>query len=278
MSKRAWFLLLMLLFLLTASISGTLTYQNSSDSNEGIIAVTYMDIAQNEWERASDGTLIPYRQNKPLFPANYEGNAIPLDEDATNWPGGDPAWQTLEATPGIVDKFITITNEGKETAYVRSIVAVERLGDENSIHINHNEKTEADSPMASVERVQNVPVDSRCFDVYVYTYRDPLASGETTVPSLKQLYMDKDCTNAEIEMAGSTYDVLALAQAVQSSEFSDAETALNTAFGIATPENLSQWLAKVYSGDGDIPAGDTENSGDPQEPDDLLRRRNNLLW
>lgn len=271
MSKRAILLLIAVFCVLTVSVSGTLAYLTGADQVANVTTAGRVNIVQNESKRDAAAKLVPFIPNPPLLPAVYSGDTIPLDEDPSHWPGEGAAWQTLAPNDAVVDHFITVTNEGGEPAYVRTIVALEcpapgavSLAGSSWIHVHHNA---ADGQaIQSVEEIDGVRVDETNYHVLVYTYGQPLDVGDTTIPSLKQLYMDKSCTNQEVEAIGNTYQVLALSQAVQTATFQDADTALDTAFGDATSDHLAEWLEAVVKGgsgsgsDGGDDTGDNDNT------------------
>lgn len=281
MTKRALLLLIAIFIVLTVSVSGTLAYLTGADQATNVMIAGEVDIVQNESKRDAAANLIPFIPNPPLLPAVYSGDAIPLDEDPSHWPGEGAAWQTLAPNDAVVDHIITVTNKGGEPAYVRTIVALEcpapgavSLTGSPWIHVHHNA---ADGQVIqAVEEIAGVQVDETSYHVLVYTYGQPLAVGDTTIPSLKQLYLDKACTNQEAEAIGDTYQVLALSQAVQTATFQDADTALDTAFGDATADHLAEWLeavAKGSSGGNDNSDNNTDDSttGDqPQSPQPVL--------
>jgi len=97
--------------------------------------------------------------------------------------------------------------------------------------------------------------------VLVFTYAEPLEPGETSVPSLKQIYMNKAADNDFVETLGEKFDVLVLSQAVQADGFAaDGETpaavvALTEAFGDITEANVQKWFAE-----GTIETDDEDNN------------------
>ena len=263
-SKRAVVLLICVFLVLGASISGTVAYLSGEDEVVNVMTAGRVEIAQQEQQRDSSGELEPFVQNPSFLPAVYEGDTIPLDSSSANWPNADPAWQTFAENTAVVDKFVTVTNEGNVPAYVRTIVALESPGASAGgaakwVHINDNSQHEAMQSVAKVE--EDVTVDGTLYDVYVYTYQDPLAPNNTTIPSLKQLYMNKTCTVEDIQQIGSSYEVLVLSQGVQTASFNDAADALNQSFGEPTADRLAQWLTAAVSGgngsDNNNPGGDS---------------------
>jgi len=81
--------------------------------------------------------------------------------------------------------------------------------------------------------------------VLIFTYTNPLAAGETTIPSLKQVYLDKAADNQHVQAFGDTYDIIAVSQAIQIDGFGDAASALNEGFGEANETNVTAWLTRA---------------------------------
>lgn len=260
MSKRTLMMVVALIACLAIAATGTLAYLTDSDMDVNVMTLGNVDIVQNEQERTEEGELDEFTQNKPLYPAVFEGSSIPwAPEDEWVVPG-DEAWKVVEDNENVVDKFVTVTNTGKSDAYVRTIIAYE--GDETYgpegayIHVVHN-GTNVD-PDIAVELMGTVDIDGVTYTVYSYTYPEALASGETTIPSLKQLYMNKAADNDVVAQYGDTYDVLVLSQAAQLQGFADAKTALDTAFGEVNAENVQDWFANATIGTPGA-EGDTNN-------------------
>lgn len=266
--NRKWLMVIALVLSLTMATAGTLAYLTDSDKDVNTMTLGRVEIVQNEQERTrtEDGELDEldeFTQDKPLLPAYFKGNSIPwADED--EWPvPGDQAWKVVEDNEGVIDKFVTVTNTGKTDAYVRTIIAYE--GDETYgpegayIHVVHN-ATNVD-PDIKVKCMGTYTIDRVKYTVYVYTYPEVLAADETTIPSLKQVYMDKSATNKVVEQYGATYDILVLSQAMQAQGFNDAETALNEGFGEVTRANLIAWWDETGIGS----PGEKNDTNNPPE-------------
>jgi len=216
------------------SIGATLAYLTDTDDDVNVMTLGNVYIDQIEQEREDDkagqNTLVDFEQNKPLLPAVYPGDSIPM-ADPSEWVvPDDAAWSVLEDNKNVVDKFVTVENTGKSDAFVRTIFAFEQ--DDNLIHLIKNEGSwvwEMD--------VATIKLDGRPYSLAVATYTEPIAPGETTIPSLKQVYMDKTATNEYCAQFGETYDILVFSQAIQTNGFDNAAEALNAGFGAITSEN-----------------------------------------
>lgn len=251
--KKVLALLLVVALTATLSVSLTMAYLQDTDEQVNVMTLGNVYIDQIEQERDSAGKLVGFTRAKPLYPAVYAGNStdnsIPWDV-AANWPvPNDEAWKTVDKTStNVVDKFVTVKNTGDSPAYVRTIIAFE--GDPingTDIHIIQNSKTSSNSAVAtafaSTEYIENVIINKVRYDIIVYTYSAALAPGATTIPSLKQVYMDHTCGNDEVAKYGETYDILVLSQAVQTMGFDTPADAFAAAFPFGTNnENLIDWF------------------------------------
>ena len=90
-----------------------------------------------------------------------------------------------------------------------------------------------------------VEIDGVQYVIAYKVYEEALAPGQTTEPSLKQVFMSPDADNEITELFMNTYTILALSQGTQTAGFDSAEVALNTAFGEVTGENVLTWLAET---------------------------------
>lgn len=229
------------------SVAGTVAYLQDQDSDINVMTLGNVYIEQIEQERDADGDLVEFTQNKPVYPAVYAGTSIPWAA-ADNWVvANDQAWKVVEDNENVVDKFISVENTGDSDAYVRTVMLVE-VG-ENGVndpymHIVCNTTNVTNEPTWTLtyDLTQTVEIDGNHYYIYVFTYQGVLGAGETTIPNLKQIYLDKKATNEVCEAYGDTFEILALSQAVQTAGFSDAVTALNTAFGEVTAENVLAWF------------------------------------
>ena len=208
-----------------------------------------------------------FTQSKPLYPAVFtDGNIKWDDRDTANGKDHQQSWGQVGASgslqlfddsvKNVQDKMVFVKNTGKSDAYVRTWIAFEQgnLTSENfSSIINVN----ADASQTGVNEAggnshwiyevygTDVEIDGNKYVVYKYTYvgaknnNGILAPGAVSYPSLTQVYMKPEATNEEVEAidgnGNGTYDILVLSQAVQTKGFTDAETALDTAFGEGQP-------------------------------------------
>ena len=223
----------------SVAVAGTIAYLTDTDSDVNVMTLGNVDIEQIEQERDATGALTDFTQAKPLYPAYYEDDSIPWD-DSANWVIPDEqAWKVVEENENVIDKFVTVKNTGKSDAYVRTVFAFEAgtLKNTEFIHIVTNATNVPDEIDSWDWLDETVTIDGINYELAVATYKKALAPGETSIPSLKQVYLDKKATNEYCASFGDTYDILVVSQAVQTAGFSDAETALNEAFGEITATN-----------------------------------------
>ena len=246
MSKRTLLMIVSVLASLALVATGTLAYLTDTDADVNVMTLGNVYIDQIEQERidseklpTAEGNLKEFSQYKPLYPAVFDGSSIPWDAASE----ADQAWKVVENNEDVVDKFVTVKNTGASEAYVRTIIAFEgdlEYGPKGAyIHTVSNGSNVEDE--ITMKHIGVAKIDGRDFTLYEYTYLKPLAPGETTIPSLKQVYMNKDANNDVVAKYGEEYDILVVSQAVQAQGFKDAETALDAAFGDITVNN-HPWL------------------------------------
>ena len=220
--------------------------------------------------------LTEYVNDKALYPAIIPNggtvNGVTWDYDDTRVRMTQvDSWGTADVfvTPNAVDKFVTVKNTGKSDAYVRTLIALEvgdaELVDKNypdqdliSLEIRAGEEPNGKQPWTFGYQ-DYVTIEGTKYLVMevIYTGADlgdgtwrhengVLPAGETTYPSLCQVYMASRATNEDVEKLDGNdngkYDILVLSQAVQAQGFENAQIALDTAFG-TVEENAATWLA-----------------------------------
>ncbi|WP_195927287.1 hypothetical protein [Turicibacter sanguinis] len=246
------------------SILGTKAYLTDTDQDVNVMTPGNVKIEQHEYERKVDekGNFIStgkedeykytpdqlqkFTQGKPFYPAVYD--KIMWDdrngstaEDGTghqqSWaevgaPGSDQLFD--DSIKNVQDKFVFVENTGKSDAYYRTIIAVEtpKGMDSSLIHTNTSTNYRFDW-----ETISDVAIDGVNYTLYVATYNEVLKPGEVSRPSFLQAFLGKEATNEDVAKFGDTFDILVKSQAVQVDGFSDANTALDTAFGDINKDN-----------------------------------------
>ena len=269
MKKKILSLSLALAMAAIAVVGGTMAYFTDTDSAKNVMTTGNVSIVQNEKERAEDGTLTDFTDNKPLYPAvgdnNDDGKLDVAYDDAEN--------KMFSNDRNVVDKIITVTNDGNNEAYVRTLIAFELpvapegfKGDTlNGKYVDvvniapylFTVMKEGATPGKgyTLPKEENgdyviVTVDEVAYLVTEYYYQNDskLAAGEESHQSLVQVYLSSKATNEDAALVtgeDGKYNILAISQAVQTAGFNNAEEALNEAFGVVNAANAADWFANV---------------------------------
>jgi len=263
MSKKTIALVLCMVLALTLGLGNTLAYLTDSDADVNVMTLGNVDIEQVELERIEQsdektGTdnLQQFTQGKPLFPAVGENQWA---TDYQQWPTGGSNQLHQDELKNVVDKFVFVENTGKSDAYVRSIFAFEagtlaQADWHEMMHLNINGtywKWNPEDIGSSDDML--VTIDGNNYYLVEAVYLGNagangdehkggvLPADETTRPSLLQVWLDHAATNETMEAldgnGNGTYDILVVSQAVQATGFTDAQTALDEAFGEITVDN-----------------------------------------
>lgn len=235
------------------SIGATLAYLTDTDEDVNVMTLGDVYIDQIEQERVDDAEnqdqLVDFEQNKPMLPAVYPGSSIPWADESEWVVPGDQAWKVVEDNSNVLDKFVTVKNTGKSDAYVRTIFAIEVGKDavnDKFVHLVINSTNIKEGATWTWEWPDGVvEIDGDYYILGVATYTGVLAPDATTIPSLKQIYLDKTATNEDVEKFGDTYEILVFSQAVQADGFDSIITgpnaALEEAFGVVSTTN-NPWV------------------------------------
>ena len=154
-----------------------------------------------------------------------------------------------------VEKEVFVYNEGKNDAYVRVHIAIPQILDNgdptfdasrNVLHFNYAKENvgegkwdwskTAGAPYEGEWNFYTAEIDGVWYNVYVVTYEGILAPGTSTVDAMHQVYLDSKVSSSDvediIEVLGEEWHIYVAAEGVQEQGFTDAYTALNTAFGV----------------------------------------------
>lgn len=252
--RNALLIFLAMALVATASIFGTIAWLSDEDGAVNVMTLGNVYIEQNEYEYNENGELVDFTQGKPLLP--YVGQL-----GWTNADYMDGAYRSFTMN-NVVDKYVTVTNTGSTPAYVRTILALE-MGEYDTVDEFYYKvvgvaTNAANGAEFKFEGAWNwsdkfvAEIDGNNYLILVATHEDPVMPGEETIPSLLQVYMNKEADNEEvIKVDGNgngMYDILAFSQAVQSTGFASAEEALNTGFGVISAADLTTlpWNASDY--------------------------------
>ncbi len=228
-----------------AMVGGTLAYFTDADKDVNVMTVGNVTIVQNETKR--DNTA--YEDKLDLIPAVYNGE-LAYDKEVINSPNGNKFDAFDTTVENEIDKVITVTNTGTRDAYVRTIILMENTADNAICEKIHGMYCDSDGQYRVWQTNDDgsevqVTVDEVTYSVAVCTYNTALAAGATSDPSLMQIFLDPTADNEWSELVGTEFNIIAISQAVQVEGFDDAATALDTAFGKATAENVLKWVAET---------------------------------
>ena len=230
MSKVKKILLMCAAYLLVAAIAigGTVAYLTSQDSDVNVMTMGNVKIEQIEQQYDENGNLEDFKQDKPLYP--YVGT---LGWKNTEYAGGAYRQFTMN---NVVDKYVSVKNTGKSDAYVRTLIAFE-MGDFTydeftQIGISVNLENGSEFSFEGAWNIANDFVDvinGYTYNVMEFVHAAPVKPGETTVPSLLQVYLNKDVTNEDVARldgnGNEKYDIIVISQAVQTAGFENANDA-----------------------------------------------------
>lgn len=232
MKKKILAMCLVVALLATAIVGATLAYFTDTDSATNVMTLGDVDIIQNE-DFVQDTKLLPMVDNRTDKTANPVVNGY-----------FDPAMEN------VVKKEITVTNDGSEAAYVRTIILFETNAEyeAGTNNVLRDEVKIFDDYIGCLGKGVTytdmvVEIDGVKYVVAYKVYENALAAGATSDPSLKQIFMSPDADNEISILFGSEYTVLALSQGVQAEGFTNgAAAALNEAFGEITAANVTSWF------------------------------------
>ncbi len=238
---------------------GSLAYLQDTDSDVNVMTLGEVKIMQMEQERINDTdrehSLKGFKQRQTILPAVYEGSSIPWAPEAEWVEAGNQAWKVVEDNVGVIDKFVSVKNNGRSDAYVRTVFAIE-VGpngvNDDYMHIVTNGTNITEGATWDWQWVDGTVViedgaeNHGTYAIAVATYTDKLGAKKTTIPSLKQVYLDKKADNEVVEAYDEDYRILAVSQAVQAegfdvsaNELDNAKKALDTAFESVTIDNAA---------------------------------------
>lgn len=286
--NRKWLLLVALVLSVAMATTGTLAYLTDEDADVNTMTLGSVKIEQHEYQRVetADGSyetdtindklsyvLEDFEQDKPLMPATeLDANGKPYNYGAGDYDSTRVVMSQVDShgsmdvfvNKNAVDKFVTVENTGKSDAYVRTLIALEmgELSEDRLDEVIRTSSFMTDQGVWKVTDIGEVEIDGSTYFVCEYLYQGAkalggvhengvLPAGDTTYPSLAQVYMTADATNEDCEDVDGNkngkYDILVLSQAVQVDGFEEhgAAIALNAGFGESTKENVKAWFEGV---------------------------------
>ena len=242
MKKRIIAICLVIALAAVAIVGGTMAYLTDTDAKANVMTIGNVDIIQNEQDRYGN-VFVDGQKMYPMVNKITEGGIV-----VDGW--------FNEGLRNEIDKVVTVTNNGSEAAYIRTIIAFETkiTYQEGSDVMDANLHDEyflinGTYEYLYLDEAKTLPmvitINDTEYWLAVCTYQDIIQPGHTTTPSLRQFGLSWDVDNAHLEWFGSNYNILCLSQACQAAGFDNAEDALNTAFGQITAQKAAEWFASL---------------------------------
>lgn len=234
MKKKIVALCLVVALAVVAIGGATLAYFTDTDSKANTFTTGKVDITLND----------EFVQNSKLVPAV-------VDEDSN----------ILNS----VDKVVSVTNNtGSEEAYVRVHMAIPSsirslIGlwtFEGAKGWEGANDTRTDDP------TYTVTIDNVEYVVFVYTYTEALAAGESTTNILEAVTMEPTATNEQVAAVNGKFDIKIVAEGCQTAGFDDAESALNEAFG--DPATDTDYTSAITWPKNSVVVPSTPDAGDAE--------------
>ena len=273
--KKVLAFILSLTLTAAVAIGGTVAYLQSQDSDVNVMTLGNVKIEQHEYQRVeNDGVydtatidgvtsyvLEDFEQGKALYPIvgdpSISGTGAAGWDDTVVRMTQVDSYGSMQVFAGknAVDKFVTVENTGKSDAYIRTLVAIEiGSADADLIGISHHFTW-------SKESLGVIEIEGNKYTVIEFTYNGAdlgdgtwrheggiLPAGDTSYPSLSQVYLKSAATNEDCEKldgnGNGTLDILVLSQAIQVNGFDTAEAAFDAAFPIA---DVANWFNGIWA-------------------------------
>lgn len=267
MKKRLIASVTCLCLLLVMLMSSTLAWFTDTEMSHNTMTVGNVSIKQHEKDRYGND----FQQNQNMSPAVPEDLTKPLATENVMINGKEyPLYKNAQK---VIDKIVTIENNGSDAAYVRTIFAVEMkkvgtnwlnpVGTEVILYDNKVTTAEGNQtldfpqdyssgvpmPMVMYKNADglytHIADDAvAAYVIGVYTYDTALAPNDISDPSLLQFYLSGEADSNFFATVGGVYEISVLSQAVQYAGFDQhgAEASLNYVFGDVTAENAAKWF------------------------------------
>lgn len=208
-----------------------------------------VEVEHREYSRSPAGDRLQSPPTPAVFLPDenaYDGSPYLQQFAAFQWPlKQDEAiylWQ--DGITRAIDRIVTAVNRGSIPVYVRTVFAFEQL--EGTVWKNVSSTGSRDGMVFH----GSVMIHGSMFDLYSYTYDQPLQPGESSLPSLLQVVLDRDTTTRDLLIIQQGYEIMSSTQACQATALSkefgenpDASAVLNTLLGEITPQQ-HPWIGQ----------------------------------
>lgn len=242
-----------------AGVAGTWAGLQKETYAANMMMTPGLDVVMHETQRNADKTgFEKFAQCQEILPSTFAKEGVefawapenewitPSDYVAPAGADGNE-WRVFDSNmQNVIDKFVTVENKGKSDAYIRTIIAYEcpeGISDEY-LRVNDNSARTGVITNEILGDGKLVEINGTTYWVSTYTYKEALGKGETTIPSLKQVFLRSNATTEICEAFGDTVDILVISQAAQVGDYTDATTALDAAFGDVNEENVKAWFGQ----------------------------------
>lgn len=171
MKKKITVVALALSLLAIVVAGSTLAWFTSEDSATNTFVIGEVKIAQYEMEPDGNNGFRPFTQNQTMLPI------VKVNEPSTD--------------ANYIDKLVSVKNEGRNDAYVRTFIAVPAtLVDIIHLDVNVADGWGKDDISWPNQMVKDEKNNEIAYKIISFTYNKALKNGEKTPDVLKGVYMD----------------------------------------------------------------------------------------
>ena len=240
MKKKIIALCVCIAMLAIALIGGTMAYFTDTKTETNVMTAGRVKIVLNEEKRGDNGMEKFDSSAITLMPMVYNENKA-----ETNYVTDSNAKVSVfsDRFANVVDKFVSVTNDGGDDTYVRVLFAFEGTYAEVEDYIGYlvNDSEECDFSFVHegydakgklINARGVLAPDNSVWTIAEAVYPVALEKDKTSPYSLKQIFLAPSATaKGFAEHFGTNYEIKVLAQATQKAGFDTAREALNISFG-----------------------------------------------
>lgn len=231
MKKKILALCLVVALAATAVIGGTLAYFTDTEKATNVMTAGNVDIDLEEYMNTEDGAKVPFESDNAL----------------TLYPMTDAQGMAMKG-----NKIVDVYNDSADEAYIRTIVAFEKMSTETDYKKVHYKALEnnnyASSGTYGVDWQNSyygeLVIGGITYDVHVFDTVDgaKIPSG-ARVQSLQGVWLDQNVTNEDVATLGEDgkMNILVVAQGVQAANFESHDAAFAATFEL-TDANIISWF------------------------------------